>query len=52
MDIYLFCHYKNIEFIYDRSRVTKLKANFVLNNNTRLFIYKWLKSLCFPDGHT
>ena len=51
MDIPLFCHYQNIKFIYDGSQVTKPKANFVINKNAQLFIYKWLKSLCFPDGH-
>jgi hypothetical protein len=33
MDIPLFCHYKNIKFIYDGSQVTKPKANFVINKN-------------------
>jgi hypothetical protein len=33
MDIPLFCHHKNIELIYDGSRVTKPKARFALDKN-------------------
>ena len=31
--IHLFCHYKDIELVYDGSRITKPKANFVLDKN-------------------
>jgi hypothetical protein len=47
----LFCNRKNIELVFDGSRVTKPRANFVLEKNAQLIVYKWLKSLCFPDGH-
>jgi hypothetical protein len=33
MNIFLFCHHKNIELVYDRSPVAKSKANFALENN-------------------
>jgi hypothetical protein len=33
MNISLFCHHKNIELVYNRSRVAKLKASFALKNN-------------------
>jgi hypothetical protein len=35
MDIPLFCHRKNMELVYDGSRVAKpkAKANFALNKN-------------------
>jgi hypothetical protein len=34
MDISLFCHHKNIELVYDGSRVAKPKVSFALENNT------------------
>jgi hypothetical protein len=27
------------------------RASFVLEKNAQLLVYKWLKSLCFSDGH-
>jgi hypothetical protein len=33
MNIYLFCHCKNMELVYDKSLVTKPKANFTLDKN-------------------
>jgi hypothetical protein len=33
MDISLFYHRKNMELIYNESRVAKLKTSFVLYNN-------------------
>jgi len=33
MDIALFCHHKNIELVYTRSRVAKPKATFALDKN-------------------
>jgi hypothetical protein len=51
LDIALFCNRKNMELVCDRSRVAKPRASFVLEKNTHLLVYKWLKSLCFPDGH-
>jgi hypothetical protein len=51
MYIPLFCHHKNIELVYDESWVIKPKTNFVLDKNTQLIVYQWLKSLCFPDWY-
>jgi hypothetical protein len=51
LDIALYYNHKNMELVYDESRVAKSKASFVLEKNTQLPVYKWLKSLCFPDGH-
>jgi hypothetical protein len=51
LDVALFCNRKNIELVYDGSRVVKPRASFVLEKNTQLLVYKWLKSLRFPDGH-
>jgi hypothetical protein len=47
MDITLFCYRKNMELIYVGSRVTKPKANFVLDKNAQLLIYQWLKICVF-----
>jgi hypothetical protein len=52
LDIALFCNRKNMEFVCDGSRVVKPIATFVLEKNAQLVVYKWLKSLCFSDGHT
>ena len=51
LDIALYCNRKNIELVYDESRVAKPRANFMLEKNAQLLVYKWLKSLCFSDGH-
>ena len=51
LDIALYCNRKNMELVYDESRVTKPRASFVLEKNAQLLVYKWLKSLHFPDGH-
>jgi len=51
LDIALFCNRKNIELVCDESRVAKPRASFVLEKNAQLLVYKWLKSLCFSDGH-
>jgi predicted amino acid-binding ACT domain protein len=51
LDVALFCNRKNMELVCDRSRVVKARASFVLEKNAQLLVYKWLKSLCFPDGH-
>ena len=51
LDIALYYNRKNMELVYDESRVAKLRANFVLEKNAQLLVYKWLKSLRFPDGH-
>ena len=40
MDIPLFCHRKNMELVYNRLRVVKPKANFVLDNNAQIFVYQ------------
>jgi len=51
LDIALFCNHKNMELVCDGSRVAKPRASFMLEKNTQLLVYKWLKSLCFPYGH-
>jgi len=51
LDVALFCNCKNIELVCDESRVAKPRASFVLEKNAQLLVYKWLKSLRFPDGH-
>ncbi|KAL9390464.1 hypothetical protein Peur_019069 [Populus x canadensis] len=51
LDVALFCNHKNMELVCDGSRVAKPKASFVLEKNAQLLVYKWLKSLRFPDGH-
>jgi len=40
-----------MELVCDESRVAKPRASFVLEKNAQLLVYKWLKSLCFLDGH-
>ena len=40
-----------MELVCYRSRVLKPRASFVLEKNAQLLLYKWLKSLCFLDGH-
>jgi hypothetical protein len=51
LDIALFCNRKNMELVCDESRVAKPRASFVLEKNAQILVYKWLKSLRFPDGH-
>jgi hypothetical protein len=51
LDLVLFCNRKNMELVCNRSRVVKLRASFVLEKNTQLLVYKWLKSLRFSDGY-
>jgi hypothetical protein len=51
LDVALFCNRKNMELVCDESRVAKPRASFVLEKNTQLLVYKWLKSLRFPNGH-
>jgi len=51
LDIALYCNRKNMELVYDESRVAKPRASFMLEKNAQLLVYKWLKSLRFPDGH-
>jgi hypothetical protein len=51
LDIALFYNRQNMKLVRDESRVAKLRASFVLKKNAQLLVYKWLKSLCFPDGH-
>jgi len=51
LDVVLFCNRKNMEFVCDGSRVAKPRASFMLEKNAQLLVYKWLKSLCFLDGH-
>jgi hypothetical protein len=51
LDVALFYNRQNIELVCDKSRVANSRASFVLEKNIQLIVYKWLKSLCFPDGH-
>jgi len=51
LNIALLCNRKNMELVFYGSRVTKPRASFVLEKNAQLLVYKWLKSLRFPDGH-
>jgi hypothetical protein len=51
MDISLFCNHKNMELVFDGSRVAKPKASFMLEKNAQLLLYQWLKSLCFLNVH-
>jgi len=51
MNIALFCHCKNMELVFNGSRVVKLKASFTLEKNAQLLVDQWLKTLYFPDGH-
>jgi hypothetical protein len=51
LDTTLFYNRKNLELVCDESRVAKPRASFVLEKNAQLLVYKWLKSLRFPDGH-
>jgi len=51
LDVALFYNHKNIELVCDGSRVAKPRASFVIEKNAQLLVYKWLKSLCFSDGH-
>jgi hypothetical protein len=50
LDIPLFCNHKNMELVCDESQVAKSRDSFLLEKN-QLLVYKWLKSLRFPDGH-
>jgi len=50
LDLALFCNPKNMELIFDGSRVAKPRASFMLEKNAQLLVYKWLKSMCFLDG--
>jgi hypothetical protein len=51
LDVALFCNCKNMELVCDESWVAKPRASFVLEKNAQLLVYKWLKSLRFPNGH-
>jgi hypothetical protein len=51
MDITLFCNRKNMELVFDGSRVAKPRASFMLEKNAQKLVYQWLKSLYFSNGH-
>jgi hypothetical protein len=51
LDLELFYNRKNMELVCDGSWVAKPRASFVLEKNTQLLVYKWLKSLRFPNRH-
>jgi phage pi2 protein 07 len=47
LNLVLFCNRKNMKLVCDGSWVAKPKASFMLEKNTQLLVYKWLKSLHF-----
>jgi hypothetical protein len=47
LDVALFCNRKNIELVCDESRVAKPIASFMLEKNTQLLVYKWLRVCVF-----
>jgi len=49
LNLVLFCNHKNMKLVYDGSWVAKPKASFMLEKNTQLLVYKWLKSLHFSQ---
>jgi len=49
--INFYCHCKIIELVCDESHVAKPKVSFVLDNNTHLLVYQWVKSLYFPEEY-
>jgi hypothetical protein len=51
LDIALYYNHKNMELVYNESRVAKPRASFVLEKNAQLLVYKWLQSLRFLDEH-
>jgi len=51
IDIMLFCHCKNMNLVYAEPLVAKLKESFILDKNTQLLVYEWLKSLRFLNEH-
>jgi hypothetical protein len=51
LNIALFCNCKNMELVCDGSWVAKPRASFVLEKKAQLLVYKWLKSLFFPNGY-
>lgn len=51
IDITLFFHRNNMELVYDESRVVKPKPSLALSMNSKLLVYKWLKTLRVPDGY-
>ena len=40
LDITLFYNHKNMELVYDESRVAKPRASFMLKKNAQLLVYK------------
>jgi hypothetical protein len=51
LNIALFCNCKNMELVCDGLWVAKPRASFVLEKKAQLLVYKWLKSLFFPNGY-
>jgi hypothetical protein len=49
LNLVLFCNHKNMKLVCDGSWVAKPKASFMLEKNTQLLVYKWLKSLHFSQ---
>jgi hypothetical protein len=40
MNIPLLCHHKNMDLVYNGSRVTKPKASFSVDKNAQLLVYQ------------
>ena len=40
MNIPLLCHHKNMDLVYNGSRVTKPKASFFVDKNAQLLVYQ------------
>ena len=40
LDIDLYCNRKNMELVYEESRVAKPRASFMLEKNAQLLVYK------------
>jgi hypothetical protein len=49
LDLAFFYNRRNMELVWDGSWVAKPRVSFVLEKNTQLLVYKWLKSLRFLD---
>jgi len=47
LDLAFFYNRRNMELVWDGSWVAKPRVSFVLEKNTQLLVYKWLKSLRF-----
>ena len=49
MNIYLFCHHKNMELVYNGTRVAKPKVSFALDNNAQLLVTNNLRVCAYEN---